>query len=645
MTMSNFPSYLSAANNSFLAALRDGVLLGDGATGSFLFELTGRLSERNYVYEALNVDNADLVRQVHIAYLQAGAMALKTNTFGANTPTLEGLGIHGRTSELNRAGVRLARESISCFVASERGTAHERFILGSVGPASGTIKSIEQAYGQQLTALVDEGVDALLFETFEYLDHAVGVVGYARNIPNCPPIILQMSLSKRSREDGWNIDPLEYVPRAAEAGVSVVGVNCCTPREAESFVRTVNAAPEVTSGSVMISAMPNAGGFERIGYRYMSRVNPEFMGRLARTLSDEGARLIGGCCEVHDGHIREMEGFLKSRRSANTVNYVATGQQEPAGPHEKLNNGPFSKKLFAGEFVVSVEMLPPRGTGPHQLAKKAEIVKTLADGGLADAIDVTDGSRGIPLMPPGDLIQSMKDLVGDSVTDRIEFIPHFTARDLNLMAVQSRLIGYHARRIHNVLFVTGDPPKMSPTYPRSTAVFDLDSAEMIRLTHNRLNAGLDFGGQSLGRQANPQTHFTIGTGFEPEALDTKGELAKLERKLAAGADYVMTQPAYDMSALSSLETLRGKARIIVGVLLLTSYAHAERFAQVPGVRVPQEVFDRFAAFDSEEDQLKAGLELAIAQSRQIKADGWAGLYLMAPATPHLIADVVAGMRS
>ncbi len=645
MTMNDSVVNQSDKKNRFLETLRSGVLLGDGATGSFLFELTGRLSERNHVYEALNVDNADLVRQVHLAHLQAGAMALKTNTFGANTPTLERLGIHGRTGELNRAGVRLARESISTFSASERGAAQERFVLGSVGPVSGAIKSVEQAYGEQFEALLAERVDALVFETFESLDHATAIVRLARSLPNCPPIILHMAISQRGREGKWNIDPAEYVRRALEAGASVVGVNCCAPWEAEAFIRTVKTAPEVVSGSVMLSAMPNAGGFERIGHRYMSRVNPEFMGRLARTLSEDGARLIGGCCEVHDGHIREMDGFLKSRRSAVEVGSITTGQLTPAGSAEKRGNGPFSKKLFNDEFVVSVEMLPPRGTGPRQLTNKAEIVRTLADGGLADAIDVTDGSRGIPLMPPGDLIQSMKDIVGDSITDRIEFITHFTARDLNLMAVQSRLIGYHARGIHNVLFVTGDPPKMSPTYPRSTAVFDLDSAGMIRLTHNRLNAGVDFGGQSLGRQADPKTHFTIGTGFEPEALDTKGELAKLERKLAAGADYVMTQPAFDMAALSSLADVRNHARIIVGVLLLTSYAHAERFAQVPGVRVPQEIFDRFAAFDSDEDQLKVGLELAIAQSRRIRADGWAGLYLMAPATPHLVADVISGMRA
>ncbi len=635
----------------FLAALRSGVVLGDGATGSLLFEITGRLSERNHVYEALSIENPDLVTQVHMSHLQAGALALKTNTFGANEPSLARLGISGKTTEINRAALRLAREALQQYADAEEqhtSKAPERFVLGSLGPVTGD-EPVEQVYETQLRALIGDGpetgVDALLFETFESLERATSVVRFANSIQNCPPIALHMSLRQRRRDGAWNIEPTEYVRRAAEAGASVVGVNCCAPWEAEAFVRIAKDLPEVTSGAVLLSAMPNAGGFERIGHRFMSRVNPEFMGRSARALSDNGARLIGGCCEVHGEHIREMSGFLRSRQAGTLLDVAASAGREPVGPERKSENGPFSRKLFAGEFVVSVEMLPPRGTGPKQLRTKAQLVETLTASGLADAVDVTDGSRGIPLMPPGDFIQSVKEILGDGLSTGpgIEFIPHFTARDLNLMAVQSRLIGYHSRDINNVLFVTGDPPKMSPTYPRSTAVFDLDSTRMIELAHSRLNAGVDFGGQPLGRQAAPETHFTIGTGFEPEALDSVGEMAKLDRKLAAGADYVMTQPAFTWEALRQLDDVRKRARIIVGVMVLTSLAHAERFAQVPGVRVPQDVFDRFARYDDEDDQRKSGLELAVSQAELARREGWAGLYLMSPASPHAVPEVLRGL--
>jgi homocysteine S-methyltransferase len=496
-----------------------------------------------------------------------------------------------------------------------------------------------------LRALIEAGVDALLFETLDSLERASALVRYANRFEACPPVVLHMSL-RQHREDGsWNIDPAAYVAEAAAAGASVVGVNCLAPWEAEAFVRAAREAPAVKSGAVMLSAMPNAGGFERIGHRFMSRVNPEFMGRTARTLAEDGARLIGGCCEVHADHIREMSAFLKSRQAGMAQPVSAGAEREPVGPERKRANGPFSDKLFADEFVVSVEMLPPRGTGPRQLQAKAALVQALASGGRVDAVDVTDGSRGIPLMPPGDFIQAIQAISPDLARTRpIEFIPHFTARDLNLMAVQSRLIGYHARNIHNVLFITGDPPKMSPTYPRSTAVFDLDSVRMIELAHRNLNAGVDFGGQPLSRQPQPETHFSIGTGFEPESLDPVGEMAKLERKLAAGADYVMTQPVFNWDALEPLREVRKRTRILVGVLVLTSLAHAERFAQVPGVRVPQEVFDHFARYADEADQRKLGLELAVSHAQRVSDEGWAGLYLMSPASPQSLPLVLEGLR-
>ena len=167
---------------------------------------------------------------------------------------------------------------------------------------------------------------------------------------------------------------------------------------------------------------------------------------------------------------------------------------------------------------------------------------------------------------------------------------------------------------------------------------------MIELAHRNLNAGVDFGGQPLGRQPQPETHFSIGTGFEPESLDPAGEMAKLERKLAAGVDYVMTQPVFNWDALEQLREVRKRSRILVGVLVLTSLAHAERFAQVPGVRVPPDVFAHFARFSDEADQRKLGLELAVSHAQRVSDEGWAGLYLMSPASPQSLPLVLEGLQ-
>ena len=222
----------------------------------------------------------------------------------------------------------------------------------------------------------------------------------------------------------------------------------------------------------------------------------------------------------------------------------------------------------------------------------------------------------------------------------MEFIPHFTLRDLNTMGIQSRLVGYWANHLRNVLLITGDPPKMSPTYPQSSAVFDLDSVALIHYVHGHLNRGFDFGGSPLGKQADPRTHFTIGTGFEPEAVDQDRELSRLERKLEFGADYVMTQPVFRLEPLNQLISFRAQTPILVGVMIATSLEHARRIHQVPGVEVPQEVFDRLAAHDQLEDQARVGRELAAEQIRWIKKEGWSGLYLMSPSSHEPVIEVL-----
>lgn len=236
-------------------------------------------------------------------------------------------------------------------------------------------------------------------------------------------------------------------------------------------------------------------------------------------------------------------------------------------------------------------------------------------------------------MPPGDFVSVVRGALGWTAEtgDGLEFIPHFTTRDLNVMGLQSRMIGLHARRINNVLFITGDPPKMSPTYPRSTAVFDVNSVAMVRLTHSGLNAGLDFGGEPLARDCDGRTHFTIGTGFEPEALDRDRELDKLRAKIEAGADYLMTQPAFRLEPLAVLEPFRDKIPVLAGVLILTGLDHARRIGEVPGVVIPEEIYRRLAQYPDRADQAKMGIEMAAEQLQWVRKEGWSGVYLMSPA--------------
>jgi methionine synthase I (cobalamin-dependent)/5,10-methylenetetrahydrofolate reductase len=618
-----------------LTTLAERPLLTDGGMGSLLYQRTGRVSEANHVYEAFNVDKPDLVAAVHRNYLEAGARCIKANTFGAHREQLDAQGLGHRVAELNRAGVQLARDCVAEFADDG-----PHFVLASIGPC-GPKADIRKTYEEQVRALIDAQPDALVLETFERVDQLLELIALIAENPQAPPIVAQVSV-KSEADHSLHPEPCEFVARMAKAGVPVVGVNCCTPWDAEAFIKIARELPEVSEGRVQLAAMPNGGGFQRIGNRFMSSINPEAMGKLAREMAQLGARLIGGCCEVHPEHIREMRNYLlASKGGSHKASRLEVCDAESAGPKEKRGNGAFSRKLVDAEFAVSVEILPPRGTSPALIEHKLEFVRELAASGLADGLDITDGSRGIPLMPPGDFSQLIRLRLGWQAGDGLELIPHFTARDLNLMGIQSRLIGYHWAEIHNVLFITGDPPKMSPSYPRSTAVFDLDSAEMVHYTHAGLNSGRDFGGAPLAKN-DPATHFTIGTGFEPEALDMNAEMTKLQRKIANGADYVMTQPAFRFEPLDCLAPYRDRVPIIVGVMILTSFAHAQRVADVPGVVLPDSILQRLERYPQVADQAKVGRDFAIEQSRRVRAEGWAGLYLMSPSSHKPVLEVLAG---
>ncbi len=629
----------------FLATLKSQTLLADGAMGSYLFKLTGRLSETNHVYEAFNVDQPDLIQRIHTEYLTAGSRCLKTNTFGANRVQLRPFGLDGRVAALNRGGVQVARAAIAKFTAA-RGGGEPLFVLASVGPTSTpltTATEVAECYREQVETLAAAGADALLLETFSSLPQLELLIGLIRSLPGMPPIIAEMT--PHGGENGQPLapEPVAFVNRLALLGVPVVGVNCCAPWDASAFVDAAKDAPPVRSGAVQLVVMPNAGGFQRIGNRLMTSLNPELAGKLARTFSDLGVRLLGGCCEMHPPHIEEMHNYLHARQvGERAIAVPAATTAVPVGDDEKRGNGIFSRKLKSGQFVVSIEALPPRGTDERVIQNKVDFMAKVAASGLVDAVDFTDGSRGIPLISPGDFIQVIRSRLGWTAAagDPLELIPHFTARDLNLMGIQSRLVGYHHNRIHNVLFVTGDPPKMSPTYPRSSAVFDLDSIAMIRLTHSCLNAGVDFGGVPLGKQARPHTHFTIGAGVEPESPDLKREFERLQQKLDGGVDYIMTQPVFHPAPLRALEKYRGQRAFLIGVMVLANLEHAQRMAQVPGVVIPDQLIGRIAARTTVEDQAKVGRDIAAEQIQELVREGWAGVYLMSTAVGVGTIDVL-----
>jgi homocysteine S-methyltransferase len=330
-----------------------------------------------------------------------------------------------------------------------------------------------------------------------------------------------------------------------------------------------------------LSAQPNAGLPRQIGDRKMYMASPEYMGEYAKRLVEAGARFVGGCCGTTPEHVRTVAAYVQSVSPRQVVAVARAPVAAPTGvePVPLAERSRWGRKLAAGEFLTTVEIVPPRGVDPEAMLAAARLLEAAG----VDAVNVPDGPRAQSRM--GALMSAL--LIEREVG--LETVVHYCCRDRNLLSMLSDLLGAAAHRLHNLLIVTGDPPKMGP-YPEATAVFDIDSIGLTNLVH-RLNHGLDPGGNPIGAP----TAFVIGVGANPAAVDLERELKRFAWKVDAGAEFAITQPVFDAGQLERFleRTAGSRIPVIAGIWPLVSLRNAEFLAnEVPGVSVPDEVVAR-----------------------------------------------------
>ncbi len=577
--------------SEFLSRIKQSPVLCDGAMGTLLYE-KGIFINRSY--DELNLSQPDLIRGIHHDYLQAGAEIIETNTFGANSFRLARHSLADKVLDINRAGVRLAREAAKSF---------DVWVAGSVGPLGTRIEPLgktsfqeaRDAFREQIAALVDAGVDLLILETFGYLEEIHQAMLAVRDVSASIPVVAQVTID----EDGNCLDgsaPEIFTPKLEEWGADVIGCNCSVGPvamlEAMIRVRAVTSLP--------LSAQPNAGIPRSVDGRNIYLCSPEYMASSTRKFVAAGVRLVGGCCGTTPEHIRVMKAALRMGEAKSrmaTARVTATAEQPKALPAVPLKDrSRLGQKLAAGDFVTMVEVVPPKGI---DIRKEMDAAKFLKSVGV-DAINIPDSPRASARMSNQALALLIQREVG------IETILHYTCRDRNVLGIQSDLLGAAAVGVKNLICITGDPPKMG-NYPDATAVFDVDAIGLVNIVH-ALNRGLDLGGNPIGSG----TGFVVGVGANPGLSDLDEEVRRFEFKVEAGAEYAVTQPVFDLRLLETFLRRIEHCRIpvVAGIWPLVSVRNAEFMKNELRVSVPDSILERMARAQSPELARAEGVAIA-----------------------------------
>src|SRR5580704_4342180 len=566
-------------------------LVADGAMGT---ELYARGVFINRCFDELNVSSPDMVRDVHKQYVKAGAEILEANTFGANRMRLAAFGLAEKLQDINQSGVRLAREAAG----------DNAYVAGAIGPLGVRIEPLgsvsfaeaREVFREQAQALVEAGVDLLILETFSDLSEIREAIFAAREVAGPDMVIVaQVTIDDHGDMPG-GATPEIFTRSLDEWPADVIGLNCSVGPKAT--LETIERMMQYSRKP--ISAMPNAGLPAVVEGRKMYLCSPEYMAQYARRMLWAGVKIVGGCCGTTADHIKLIRAEAHSLQPQTRKLSVTI--EEPAAKAKALVKVPVASKsklgtkLAAQKFVAFVEILPPRGV---DASKEIEGARLCAAKGI-DCINVPDGPRASARMSAEVTCQLIQREA------RIEAVLHFCCRDRNILSIQSELLGAHAVGVRNLICITGDPPRMG-TYPDATAVFDVDAIGLTNIVNN-LNHGLDIGGNPIGSQ----TALLLGVGANPGALNMDEEIRRMEWKAQAGAEYIVTQPVFDLDLLEQflkrIEHL--KLPVICGIWPLTSYRNAEFMVNELRVPVPEHFMERMRKVDNADKARQEGVAIA-----------------------------------
>jgi methionine synthase / methylenetetrahydrofolate reductase(NADPH) len=581
------------------------VIVADGGTGALITAAVPRLR----CPEEANLKAPEAVVGIHLGFIRAGAKLIEANTFGANRRKLSAQLLDDRLEEILEAGVRLAREARDV-------SGQPVLVAGSIGPlgdlaASDGAEDAGDVFREQARILEGRGVDLYMVETFFELEELVTAIEAVRSVSSLP-LVAQLTFDEDA-ETLAGVRAGEAVARLRDLGVAAVGANCGLGPQAALAALTEMAAE---ADGIPLTAQPNVGlPSRRGGALVYPNATADYFAEFAAQARNLGARIIGGCCGTTPAQIAAIATAVEEEREPR-MRFAAVEREAPAAVARPSGKTGLQRKLEAGEWVVSVELDPPKGTNTEALLAAAERLKA---SGRVDATDLNDNPMARARLSALMAAVAIEEKVG------LETIPHVTPRDASVMGLQSQLLGAHAAGVRNVLAITGDPPHVGD-YPGSSGVYEVDAIGLTEML-SRLNRGEDYSGKAI----DSPTSFYAGVAVNPSAADLDSELERFRAKVDAGARFAMTQALFDIGYLDRLlDALGGESPvpILVGIWPLTSFELAFRLHnEVPGITIPGAVQERLAT--SGPDARSVGFELArglIEESRNRAA----GIYVIPP---------------
>ncbi|MDS0981678.1 bifunctional homocysteine S-methyltransferase/methylenetetrahydrofolate reductase [Staphylococcus hominis] len=580
--------------------LKNNVLVADGAIGTILYS-----EGLDTCPEAYNLTHPNKVERIHRSYIEAGADVIQTNTYGANFEKLKVFGLEHKVKEIHKAAVQIAKRAAN----------KETFILGTVGGFRGikqedlSLSTIQYHTDNQIDTLIEEGVDGLLFETYYDLDELTSVITATRQKYDIP-IIAQLTASNTNYlVDGTEIN--EALKHLIECGANVVGLNCHHgPHHMQRSFSHIEL-PE----HAYLSCYPNASLLDIENSEFKYSDNAKYFGDVAQELINEGVRLIGGCCGTTPEHISYIKESVKNLKPIKNKKVIPIHRTINTNAKRTLKQNLTSKVKQRPTVIVELDT-------PKHLDTELffENIGKLDEAHI-DAVTLADNSLAtvrISNIAAASLIKQQYD---------IEPLVHITCRDRNLIGLQSHLLGLSLIGVSEILAITGDPSKVGHL-PGATNVYDVNSKGLTELAL-RFNQGINVDGDALKKHTN----FNIAGAFDPNVRKLDGAVKRLEKKVAAGMSYFITQPVYSKEKIKEVyeATKHLDTPLFIGIMPIASYNNALFLHnEVPGIKMSEEVLNQFKAVKDDKEKTK---ELSLRLSKELidtVHEYFNGLYLITP---------------